>query len=453
MIRALVRSILAASLLAGAAHGAVNPVPDQSAFEWTFSSTATLTVDSSMSSGDSWSQPTSGDIILMGVSVKDAGATNSVSWPAGFTEICDEMESNYGHGLAWKVATGSGEGSLTATLGTANSAWIAYAVEIPSTDLDTSALDGSSCNINNSSNTSQTSGTVSASAADGVAVALFGFRRSNAWDGRSYTNSFTERDYDVSANSIAGRAVASKAITASGNQTTTITTTDIGDPSSGMLVLFTVSASAGSFSDPSPRPGDSTTYTCGATFASTITTLTSPDGDVINADGGAGTCTATFTIPAQTEFSSTGSMNNTQWDVDGTWTVTGGGTETPTLQIDPPSSGEFGDLACTAASNCPGNTLFTGVAAANDDYYALFSTGSGSVNTYGAWESDSASGSVDVKVYDESGNVWLATGTEDFAPPAAEGGQCDSRPRPPLVSAVPRSTVKTVPGPSVCESN
>ena len=60
----------------------------------------------------------SGDLLVAIVHCKDTNATNSVTWPSGFTEIFDrQASSGFGYSdiyLATKTATGS-EGSLTFT--------------------------------------------------------------------------------------------------------------------------------------------------------------------------------------------------------------------------------------------------------------------------------------------------------------------------------------------------
>lgn len=160
--------------------------------------------------------------------------------------------------------------------------------------------------------------------------------------------------------------------------------------------------------DSSPTPGTTISISSCPAFAGTITTLTSPSGDTIPAQGGATTTAADFGIPAAlTGFIAAGSMQDTEWNVSGTWTVGDGSTtENITLRIDPPGTTGPTHFFGTVEAPEAGDSVFPPSAAATngDEYYVTVVSGSGvSVNTNG---STSASGDYEVNatIWDESDN-------------------------------------------------
>lgn len=160
--------------------------------------------------------------------------------------------------------------------------------------------------------------------------------------------------------------------------------------------------------DTSPTPGTTISISGCPAFAGTITTLTSPGGDTIPAQGGASTTAADFAIPAAlTGFIAAGSMQDTEWALDGTWTVGDGSTtENITLRIDPPGTTGPTHFFGTVVGPEAGDSVFPPSAAATngDEYYVTLVSGSGlSVNPNG---STSASGDYEVNatIWDESDN-------------------------------------------------
>lgn len=160
--------------------------------------------------------------------------------------------------------------------------------------------------------------------------------------------------------------------------------------------------------DASPIPGQSITISGCPAFAGNVTTLTAPSGDTITCSSSCSTTGGVFGIPAAlVGFIAAGSMQDTEWGVDGTWTIGDGSTtENITLRVDPAGTTGPTYFFGTVVGPEAGDSVFPPAAAATDgdEYYVEVISGSSvSVNANG---STSAASDYEVTstIWDESAN-------------------------------------------------
>lgn len=165
-------------------------------------------------------------------------------------------------------------------------------------------------------------------------------------------------------------------------------------------------------------------------FSGTLTTITEQaGGDTISAEAGASSSAANFTTRALSEYTASGSANNTKWGVSRTWRITDGtDTADDTFTIDAPTNGSTSWFQSAITCNkgaCPGDSVievlnFTGFAA-NDDLYCRTLSGtlnaSAGMSDQGVLAWDSESGEIECRWFDESGVVWSAVATNTYTAP------------------------------------
>lgn len=165
---------------------------------------------------------------------------------------------------------------------------------------------------------------------------------------------------------------------------------------------------------------DADTYELGATltatatnFGSVLTTLTEQAGsDVISAEAGATSSSATYSLCALADLTPAGSCNNTKLGVELTYeiaeTSAPNDTAQDTLTYTVPSTYFFGTLDCNQAS-CPGDSLAPVGAVIGDGFLCRALSGiidsiSDSMSAY----IDTAAANIECRMFDESAGAWLA---------------------------------------------
>ena len=187
--------------------------------------------------------------------------------------------------------------------------------------------------------------------------------------------------------------------------------------------------------DASPVPGTTITVSSCPAFAGAITHLTSPSGDIVNAEAGATTTSASFIIPAAlTGFVSGGSFVNTEWGLDLNWVVDDGSETnlTYTMRIDPPELTGPDYWFGTVTAPVAGDSVFPAAAAAGDEFYVERVSGTSvSVNTNGS-SSAASDYELNATLWDESLNggngAWSAVENTSFdaTPPAFSSANVDA---------------------------
>lgn len=366
---------------------------------------------------DGWSTPSSGNLIIHAVAINDDAEAEIVSLPASASTIQLHNPGNtFGTEAIWGWEVSDGD-ETTFTVTTAGNGpgngWTYSVCEFSGTDLDLSAVDASAENTDNiiSSTTSQTSSSATNTENDALVLVFVAGQAGNLWDNTlsTWSNSFSTQVYGPGgASSRPATFIGTKVVSSTGSQTSTLSTTDTGGRAYGSIAIFS-SQAACAVDDASPTPGTTISISGCPAFAGNITTLTSPEGDTISAEAGANTTSASFIIPAETQFVSTGSMNDTRWGQSGTWTVGDGTTtENITLTVDIPAAYTQRVMACTEATNCPGDSLWPSLASgsvANDEAYYDPTSGTPALDTYGI---PTGEGGYDFKWYDVSTTAWSA---------------------------------------------
>lgn len=130
------------------------------------------------------------------------------------------------------------------------------------------------------------------------------------------------------------------------------------------------------------------------------------------------TCTFTLTL---SQFSNTGTLNNTQWAVAGTVKASDGTNETSTtpITIGVPTAGLMVDLACTAGTNCDAGSEAVSPMATNDDCAVVVNSGSAlsSLTTHCQPLFAGPSSNYTVYQFDESATAWLEQNAGTLSPP------------------------------------
>ncbi len=272
--------LLGVLTLALPAQAAINATPVQTAYAG--SSTQTITIGS----GQGWSTPTSGHLLLFHWVVRENSSTSrSETLPTGFTAIqtYDPGNGCAGGGVAWKVSDGS-ETSFTYS---AHGSDVVHSVsgvmqEYHENDLDLTSVDASGETEGCGSVTSKSSGTATNSTAN--ALVIYGWRASNcnSWrtTGPTISGSSSFNDGDAAScpgsggNSQAEVRVSAEVVSSAASQSETFTTTDSGSAAYGTVVIF---AEAGDTTAPAytSAPAASVTSTT-VTVTATATDDTGP---------------------------------------------------------------------------------------------------------------------------------------------------------------------------------
>jgi hypothetical protein len=174
--------------------------------------------------------------------------------PTGWTEIGSFTNSSVGHALYYKVAAG-GETSVQfdwVDSGNGSAMWVGEYSGLTTTPLDK----WTQANSGDTEVTSQTTGTTATTTqANEFIIASWGSDSGNTIElGRTYTNSFTEREM-VWVDGGSGRPaviIAERTVSSTGAYEATFNTTDSGDNLSGIIATFKIASSAGA---PSQTPG------------------------------------------------------------------------------------------------------------------------------------------------------------------------------------------------------
>jgi len=184
---------------------------------------------------DLGSTPTAGNLLILAGSTQTLAPVFSAT---GFTLIQDNSGNLADGCLLYKVSDGT-EQSVTLNFGTGAAC---RAVYLEYTGNDSSPFDVSDEDTSNVDTgvTSCGSGSAVSTQADSIAIAAFTPRRGDyAYDGRSYSNDFSERiATQVSTSSRPGLSIAEKVLTATGSQSTTFTTTDTGTEMWSVIAVF-----------------------------------------------------------------------------------------------------------------------------------------------------------------------------------------------------------------------
>jgi hypothetical protein len=184
-------------------------------------------------------QPPAGALIVTACAVdKDSGAFNI---PSGFTVVGTDYTSvNVSGSVAYKIATGSGETSITWTYANVGAqlcqAW-AGVYTMPTTDISLDVNAQANSGVGNV--TSQSSGSTTANTIpDSLALVFFGSDSSTSTiTGGALTNGFTIlTNVDVGAN--AGLVVGELILTDGAGRESTYSTTAGGDQMWGAIAVF-----------------------------------------------------------------------------------------------------------------------------------------------------------------------------------------------------------------------
>ncbi len=234
---------------------AISGTPVQEASDTTSSPDADIVIDAT----PGWSSPTSGNILLLCISVRENGTQDisvTITGSSGWTLVQDFMGTENGAAkgaVYWKVSAGN-ETTTTVTCANAPAAMAVQMVELDSTDLDTSALETSGENQADVSNgtagfsAAVGSGNLSNTSADSLCVAVLAVKQENRW---SATGPTPDNSYSVVADTLtegAGSqslvAVATKVTSATGSQECDWTTTDTGGEAYAASLIFAAAATA-----------------------------------------------------------------------------------------------------------------------------------------------------------------------------------------------------------------
>lgn len=410
------RLALLLALFAGSANAAITGTVVQCAFSHDFASANDVEV---VDNGDGWSTPSAGNILVGGVAVEtDTNESYACTMPSPLTERQSNMTASIGSfnskGCVGEGVAAGTESSLTFNMANSPNTATAWVCELDSTDLDTTLA---ASNIDDSdeatSVTSFTTGSASNTVNDALAIYIGNVSRDAGWDNNGPTFSTGTSQLVTTQNAVPGVYVATEVLSSTGSQSSTISTTDSGFPAVGFILVYDGAPAECEVDDASPVPGTTISVTNCPAFSGNITTLTSPEGDAITAESGADTTSADFIIPVSNEFEDTGEMGSTEMDVDGTWTVGDGSTtEDLTLQIDPPSGADFGQVTDWTTGSTEDSMFYqsqqTGISV-GDDYLFEVNSGTCEITSAGVVSASSLPCEADLHWFDDSADAWTRT--------------------------------------------
>ncbi|MCP4127336.1 MAG: hypothetical protein GY753_09770 [Gammaproteobacteria bacterium] len=212
---------------------------------WSIVNSAYATLTNDLTPAVSFSTPSANNLLVAFICVEYSPATNwATSLPSGWTEISNtDSGVTYGGDIKgqfiYKIATGS-ESTIEWTdflAGQDSSIGYLEISGLASVDpLD--AFDDDETYIS-SATTTQSSGSATATEADGVAIAAFGWQPSqNADEGRAYTNSFVEQGTPFKDTWEPMVALTALGYSSTGAKTTAFSTTGVGGVMYGAIALF-----------------------------------------------------------------------------------------------------------------------------------------------------------------------------------------------------------------------
>lgn len=188
-----------------------------------------------LNSGTGWATPSSGNILVIGLASRANVTITPISWPSGFSTVGQDFsqagnDAGMQGSVQLKISDGT-ESTLTVTMAAAPSNATFFACEFPSTDLDTSRIDAVQVVTTyvNSSTTSVT-GAVTNTEDNAVIYSVTMPRRGNAFDGTSYSGTFTEQYSEITGSSALGVRIATDVVSSQASQSVTVSSSDIGDP-------------------------------------------------------------------------------------------------------------------------------------------------------------------------------------------------------------------------------
>lgn len=433
-------------LLPTLSWGAISGTVVQCATEDTSSATS-MTIDS----GDGWSAPTTGNLLVYSLAIRQDITTQPVVTPdATFTEVEEYTSATSftaGGSVGWAEAD-SGDTSFTFSLSVDPGWWSITICEIPGTDLDLSAVEASGEDITEVNTNDQTapSGSATNTSTNALVVYFHMVRASVHFSAGTNTASSGTIQSEPTETNAAGSVIVTEVVSSTGSNSNTVTTTDTGNDKYGAVIIFGEAAASATVSF------DATNYALGATvtatatgYSGTLTTLSLTGGDSISANGGASSASATYTVPALAAYVSGGVADNTQWGVSLTGTVAPDNA-TDTLTIDAPadsSTSDFENAVTCSKGACDSDSVvetmgLTGFAA-NDDLYCRATDGeldSAGVDSGGVPWWATSTGTLECRWYDESGSVWSATSTIEYTAPSSGEANCE------IVKVVVRDLVK-----------
>ena len=191
---------------------------------------------------------TEGNLLVVVLATAAASITLTVE-PTDFARLGDNVTTGeLTYGFWWKEAVGGEEAETVTWTGTSAGGYCSIA-EYDSTGLDLSVLDDSGEDITDESTsvTSVDSGSATNSQNTAFAIAYFACDLATGMrDSRSYTNSFAE-DINQSGtnNSRAGGYLASKVLSSTGANTTTLSSSDSGAFATGAIAVWSAAGGGG----------------------------------------------------------------------------------------------------------------------------------------------------------------------------------------------------------------
>jgi len=215
---------------------AINPVPfntDNDGSGGATSSTLTFPVTATL-----------GNLLIAGLSTDSISGV--ISTPSGWTLANKHEGFDVSNAVFWKESDGTETGVIISWVNNRN--FRTYLGEISSTDLDLSSapeLAEDESNVTTVVTSQSTGTTASISTSESLGIAIHAADQAfNVDAGRALTNSYIERTFLVSGNNRAMFSIATKAISGTGTQECTYSTTDVGDQMYGQILVFKGSAGA-----------------------------------------------------------------------------------------------------------------------------------------------------------------------------------------------------------------
>lgn len=440
--------------------GAISNTPVQTAGDTGFAQTVLL------DSSDSWSTPTSGNLLVCHTSVRPTGTEDvQISLTGAGTWTEEQSYEGTASGSAkgavfWKESDGT-ETAITGDGGSASINNISIVcAEYSSTDLDISAAAASNEDVSNvsSSVTSQGTGSASNTVADALVLVGLSVKIASRWDGTgpSISGYTIDVKQPAGAGSNALTAIASKVVSSTASQSGTWTTTDTGSNAYGTILIFDgVSGSTTTWTDETVDIGTQDMVgTLDVAFSAAADECEMANGDQIPVTSGGSTTGGTCDV-TKAMFLSGGVLSNTRI-ASATTAFLRNTTETSTadnMTFNSPDNGtteHFGTSTC-ANPGCDNDSLYE-----NADFlteYAAFASGddvwvtvqSGACDfdpTTGIFECTSLPASGYVRVYDVTATDWLTESSWSIDSPDGSCGHAISL--TPTVRPIAYSPVKPV---------
>lgn len=422
--------VLAALLFPSFVSAAISGTAVQCVEDTALSGTS-ITIDS----GDGWSTPTTGNLLVAYASSDgNNGGLPTITWPSGFTEIQSSYTDGFraSGGVAWDVA--ASETSFTFTIANEQDETTAVVCEFSATDLDLSAVDASNENaalIDTNSTSIGTNGATNTTN-DALVIASLHNRQSNSWTSTSLSNSFVSQ-HDSGEVARAGIQVATKVVSSAASQSTTFSTTDSGTKVYATVIVFASSTATTVWTDDTVDVGTTIQGTLTVAFSGAITKCVFASGDELvasNADTDSADCAQT-----KADFLSGGSLSNTRIAAATTASLDNASetSTADTFTFNSPDDGvtdHFGTSGNASPdpdslySNSDFTTEYASFDSNADDVWVTVSTGACDFEPVeGIFECTVVPATGVVRVYDVSATDWLTESTWSVVTP---GGGCQT---------------------------